>query len=154
MSHRSLLSTRPTSLPLGLLLVALLLPGCGDGRPRTIAVRGRVTHDGKPLEAGTITFQPAQTPEGIPRRPAVGQIQPDGTYVVSTFEKGDGALPGEYRVAITSYVGEPPIEVLEESPPPRPSRIPLKYTSPATSGLKVTIPPDARGPVTRDFDVK
>ena len=67
---------------------------------------------------------------------------------------GDGIVPGEYSVVVTSYLGDPLVEELDPSPRPRPSRIPLKYASPATSDLRATIPANARGRLTFDFDLE
>jgi hypothetical protein len=129
----------------------LPLSGCGKAGPQTIDVRGTATSGGKPVEGGTIAFQPTKVLEGAPMRPAIGQIEPDGTYSLTTFTKGDGVQPGEYQVAITSLIGAPPLTQWEESPPPRKSRVPLKYNQPTTSGLTASIAADADEPLTVDF---
>jgi len=129
----------------------MLVCGCGESGPRTIEIRGTVTTGGKTLEGGTITFKPTNVPDGGARRPAIGQIESDGSYTLSTFTHGDGALPGEYAVVITSLVGAPPLTVWEENPPKRKSRIPLKYNRADTSGLTASIPADAKGRLTLDF---
>jgi len=51
---------------------------------------------GKPVTQGTIVFYPE---EG---RSAMGNIETDGSYRLSTFHAGDGALPGRHTVTITS----------------------------------------------------
>jgi len=136
------------------LTIAVALCGCGDSHPHTIEVRGTVTYQGKPLEGGTISFFPTQAPEGLPRRPALGQIQPDGGYQLTTFDHGDGVMPGEYAVAITSLIGAPPLTSWEESPPQRESRIPLKYNTFDRSGLSATVPADADSPLVLDFQLQ
>ena len=77
-----------------LLLSCLILSGCGDGRPETYPVHGRVTWNGAPVTAGRITFHPT---EG---RPALSSIESDGSYQLTTFEPGDGALAGSHQVTI------------------------------------------------------
>ena len=72
----------------------LVWTGCGPSYPETAEVRGRVTYQGKPLPEGRILFWP---PEG---RPAMAEIGPDGSYSLTTFVTGDGAIPGEHRVTI------------------------------------------------------
>lgn len=72
----------------------VLWAGCGPRRPRTAPVRGRVTFDGAPVTEGRIFFHPE---EG---RPAIGKLESDGMYELTTFKAGDGALPGRYRVVI------------------------------------------------------
>ena len=76
------------------LLILFLSSGCGPSRPETAEVRGRVTFQGKPVPEGRILFWP---PNG---RPAMAEIQPDGTYELMTFDEGDGAVLGEHRVTI------------------------------------------------------
>ena len=75
--------------------VALLM-GCGPDYPDCVPVSGKVTFEGEPVTQGTITFYP----DG--GRAAMGEIQPDGTYVLTTFEPGDGAVPGRHTVTIKS----------------------------------------------------
>ena len=74
--------------------------GCGPaGRgtlPSLIPVKGKVTYKGKPLTEGRITFLPDYG------REAHGEIQPDGTFVLTTDKDGDGAVAGEHRVSITN----------------------------------------------------
>ena len=71
-----------------------VLAGCGPGFPETADVSGRVTYAGKPVPEGRVLFWPE---EG---RPAMGKIEPDGTYKLTTFAEGDGATPGVHKVTI------------------------------------------------------
>jgi len=80
-----------------IVLVVGLLIGCGgSNHEETAQVIGKVTYQGTPVTKGRIAFYPA---EG---RPAMGTIQNDGTYSLTTFEPGDGALLGNHRVTITA----------------------------------------------------
>jgi hypothetical protein len=79
-------------LPLLAGLVVFASSGCGG--PRIATVSGKVTYDGKPLSQGTIMFYPEVG------RAAVGQIGSDGSYTLTTFQPGDGALVGPHRVVI------------------------------------------------------
>lgn len=87
---------RPALVAAALLLAA----GCGDssGVGKRYPVSGAVTYNGSPVETGSIMFQPMDQEAG---RAASGVIK-DGEYELTTVTEGDGALPGEYRVAITS----------------------------------------------------
>jgi hypothetical protein len=80
-------------------LVLVSCPGCGAGAGAqvgpTVPVKGRVTYQGKPLTQGTITFEPVDT-----GREANGNIGPDGTFVLTTFKEGDGAVAGVHRVGV------------------------------------------------------
>ena len=80
-----------------------LLGGCGDGLPERGKVTGKVTFNGKPVPEGTVTFYPETG------RSATGRIQPDGTYTLTTFDEGDGAIVGPHEVTIEAvrFAGAP-----------------------------------------------
>ena len=85
--------------------------GCG-GPPGMEQVSGKVTYEDGSFPAGeiaTIRFEPiAGTQAPDQSKGASGDIKPDGTYSLSTIEKGDGAYVGEYKVCFTilkSYIG-------------------------------------------------
>ena len=87
-------------LTLGLGCVSLLLMGCND-QPAVAPVRGIVNMDGKPLPGGRVMFQPIAAGEDKKvGRPAIGQIQEDGTFVLTTFEDGDGAVVGAHHPVV------------------------------------------------------
>ncbi|WP_145258927.1 hypothetical protein [Planctomycetes bacterium Pan216] len=119
--------------------VALMaLSACGQGRetPKTVPVAGTVTYQGKPVMMGSIVFQPVTPSPGSPFRPAQGVLEMDGSYEVQSFAAGDGAVPGEYRVVITSTDGGPT--------PEEPERmitwlIPRKYGDAEKTPLTVTV---------------
>src|SRR5262245_12253374 len=79
------------------ILPLLMALGCsGGGKP--IKVEGKVTLDGKPLPEALIQFLP-EGEQGGP--PANGLSGTDGTFRLTTFNSGDGALPGTYKVTVT-----------------------------------------------------
>ena len=106
--------------------------GCSD-RLETAPVEGKVLCQGKPLQFGSVMFQPDVGP------PATGVIGPDGTFRLTTYTNGDGAVIGKHRVRITCFESQRP-----DAPPPDPnvepgtgkSLIPTKYAVFATSGLE------------------
>jgi hypothetical protein len=75
-------------------LCLLVVQGCGRSRPETSPVTGHVTYGGKPVSSGRIVFYPSHG------RSAMGTIEPDGSYRLTTFDPGDGALLGRHRVTI------------------------------------------------------
>ena len=77
-------------------VLALTLGGCGSDRPQTIPVSGTVTLDGSPIEGAIVGFTP--TGGG---RPATGTTDTSGKFTLTTFEDGDGALPGTHTVTVT-----------------------------------------------------
>ena len=119
----------------------VMLVGCGPDRPATTKVSGRVTYQGKPVVTGQIMFIPAHG------RPAIASIGEDGSYTLTTFDKGDGAAIGKYSVTInaTRTIGGPTATSLEEegrmpSEPPRVERlVPEKYSQRQTSPLKAEV---------------
>ena len=84
-------------LPLGAVACVTLFAGCSHG-PAMTKVVGVVTIDGKPLQNGSITFEPADG-----RGFTAGATIENGAYEAK-------APPGEKRVRITGYeiVGQKP----------------------------------------------
>ena len=82
---------------IGLVVTTLAAVGCGgatsDGLPRE-PISGEVTLDGRPLEAGEITF----VPDGFEGLPIGAQVE-DGRFSVP---REDGPIPGNYRVSVYS----------------------------------------------------
>ncbi len=138
-------------VPALVLVFAILLMGCGDSNPNTVPVEGRVTLDGQPVSEGTITFQPVEPAEGFPRRPAIGLLQTDGSYRLSTFDENDGAVPGSYQVMVVSVTGGP---TPEEPDAPEQWRIPQRYGTPGQSPLHASVPAQHRGVLTLNFDLE
>jgi hypothetical protein len=80
-------------------VAAVLLPGCGG--PRLAPVKGRVVFNGQPVKEAAITFSPAGAEKQLEAgKPATGFTEADGTFVLSTFSKEDGALVGTHSVNV------------------------------------------------------
>jgi hypothetical protein len=99
--------------------------GCGsnaapDGTSM-VPVKGKVTFKGKPLTDGTITFEPDDF-----GRAAHGNIQPDGSFVLTTFKDGDGAVRGHHRIAVSGSAK-------------RGQAVPLKLRDPSSSKVEVEV---------------
>jgi hypothetical protein len=109
-----------------------LLAGCGDNRPRTAVVRGTVTYKGKPVPNGTVNFIPAEGPA------ATGDIARDGSYSLTTFRKGDGAILGTHKVVVVAMQDQSGVAV-EASTPLPPPIVPMKYTSLSTTDLQADV---------------
>src|SRR3954464_3770610 len=85
--------------------LCFLLAGCGGGpsdKPKVAPVSGKVTQKGKPLTTGDVLFTPSGGPDGAAGQVATGQIGPDGTYRLTTFNTGDGAVLGTHKVTVTA----------------------------------------------------
>jgi major membrane immunogen (membrane-anchored lipoprotein) len=133
----------------------VVIVGCGgdeSGLGRRYKVAGKVTYKGAPIPHGTVNFIPTKppVPEG---RAASGQIK-DGVYALSTTGNDDGALPGDYNVAIIAM----DIDLASAASSPAEGGrihegdakyikavknakklIPDKYGVPENSGLKATV---------------
>ncbi len=104
-----------------LALLTATFIGCGSG-VATAPVSGKVSHAGQPVNGGVVTFAPVKSDvEGA--KPAVGEVQPDGTFSLGTNAKGDGAVIGQHRVVYSPPVVEtPPVQEGKhaEAPPASP----------------------------------
>lgn len=114
--------------------VLAVVSGCGPKHPETIPVNGSVALDGKPVEGAAVVFTPE---EG---RMATGTTDASGRFQLSTFQLGDGALPGTHRVTVAKTSVDPadPEKVV--------FLVPKKYGNPATSGLSCDVQKEM-GPV-------
>ncbi len=128
--------------------------GCGAAKLPTIPVTGTVLVDDKPMEGVKVVFSPAAGSSG---QSASGQTDAEGKYSLTTVDPGDGALAGEYQVAILKSLVEEdnlPKEVdmddeaamdaiygaLDTSKDVQTeSIVATKWTSPGTSGLKASV---------------
>lgn len=118
-------------------LLAALLPlvAAGCGGPRLYPVAGKIIFaDGeavKDLAGGVALFDPIDGKAG-----AQGEIQPDGSFHLTTLQPGDGAFPGSYRVCIA-----PPLPDLDK----RGKRVVVSklYEDFKTSPLRVQIKAEA-----------
>ena len=76
---------------LAMIAIAISCPGCGSGR---VPIQGEVTFDGKPLEAGTISLEPADG-----NGPATGGEIVAGKYQLTGVA---APLPGRKLVRISA----------------------------------------------------
>jgi hypothetical protein len=87
--------------------IVLLAPlvGCGSSdMPTTIPVSGQVTFGGSACPgAGSVKFLPLEVAAGLPRRPGYAEFDTDGAFEATSFEPGDGLVPGTYRVQIECW---------------------------------------------------
>jgi len=88
----------------GVACLCLLVAGCGGdtSKPKVAPVRGTVTQKGKPLTGGDVMFTPSQGPAGASGHVATGQIGSDGSYSLTTFNTGDGAVLGTHKVTVVA----------------------------------------------------
>jgi hypothetical protein len=80
-------------LPAIIGVVAITVAAGCNAKSKPVKVSGTVTLDGKPIADVLVTFN--STTGG---RPASARTDSAGKYELTTFNTGDGALPGEYKV--------------------------------------------------------
>lgn len=118
-----------------LAMAALLfaVTGCGDGVDRipTFKTQGQVLLNGKPLANAFVVLHP-ESPELVPAR---ASTDAQGNFNLTTFDTGDGAPAGNYKLTVAYYL---PIQQ-GGSLVPGPNVIPAKYSDPAATELRVSI---------------
>jgi hypothetical protein len=127
------LTARRSSWVLAFASVAAIV-ACGSGckqTPRVVPVAGKVLYNGKPLPFGSVMFQPDQG------QAAVGDIQADGSFKLSSYGPDDGAVPGTHKVSVSCYEGHRPGKASGDSLGKL--LIPLKYTRFGSSGLTAEV---------------
>ena len=115
-------------------VIAIIAIGCTKSdNPKTYPVNGKVSYRGQPVASGIVLLTPAESGHA-----ATGNLEKDGTFHLTTFQKNDGAVPGKYQVAVQAFPAEgaglPGAEFAGKPPP-----VPLKYMSAASSGLTAEI---------------
>ena len=131
-----------------LVFLLAVLAGCGPKRNEPVPVTGVVTMDGGRVPgAGRLYFTADKAAEGVPLRPGVAVFNEQGRFAAKSFRKGDGLLPGTYRVGAECWKTMPTMEG-----PPAESYLPPKYQSPLTSGWEVVVEPGSK-PIEVTFDI-
>jgi hypothetical protein len=149
------------------LVIAFSLAGCGSsaGRPKLGKVSGKVTYKGQPVTAGTVTFTPITGKGGESGDIASGQIESDGSYTLTTFDTGDGAVLGQHAATVVMREGSADMKSLNLPPgsdPSKPGTIqpryvlpklatPKRFSDPSTTPLKYTV---REGTNTFDLELK
>lgn len=130
------LSSRGISALCGLLSIVLVC-GCGKSKPweKVVPVKGAVTHKGKPVKDAELAFFPV-VEEGFPEsvRPWAKTTE-NGEFSVSTYNNGDGAPTGRYKVTVTHHE----IVISGGSMGSKPNDLPKKYASKDTTDLVIDV---------------
>lgn len=97
-----------------------------------------VLYRGQPLAEVVVTFTPELG------RPAVGTTDAAGRFALSTYRRGDGAVPGRHQVTVNPWLREPPpmlgaSEKAAEAALLKSLPYPEKYCSLASSDLTADV---------------
>lgn len=147
--------------PWACLAAVLMAPsGCGRDDPPA-AVEGTLRMNGRPLDNCLITFLPEPGGEATgPHSSALTDAR--GHYRLRLDDQRPGAAVGRHRVTVQDLSVSTGVrrqdhgavdKDVEETPPlpPRPSRVPASYASPADTPLRRETKP---GPQVIDLDVR
>jgi hypothetical protein len=109
----------------------VLAASCGGSAGKLYPVTGKVFYMGQPAEGASVVFQPANSgPDSVM---PFGTVGSDGTFKLSTRDRGDGAPAGEYVVLVTWF---PPNARELDNPQ---NKLPGRYASPTETTLKATV---------------
>lgn len=120
--------------------VLVLAAGCGTrgGRVPTHPARGQLFFDGKPIPHAIVVLHPVEESKpDVPRPRAT--VGPDGSFVVETYDAGDGAPAGEYLVTVEWWLSPASAKVPGSYELPPTNRLPARFSKAATSGLRIRI---------------
>lgn len=93
---------------LSLGLCGSCLVGCGDGRTKMNLAKtsGTVMCEGKPIPFATVYFEPLQEgKEAKVGKQGIGYADENGDFILTTYDKDDGAVVGKHRVRVGKPLG-------------------------------------------------
>ncbi len=118
------------------ILVCCGVAGCAPSNPwdTPYPATGSVTFKGKAVENAELTLFPTdpKAPETVRPR---ARTTADGKFVVTTYQEGDGAPVGQYKVTIIHNE----VAVSKDTIVAKPNDLPVKYSKLESTDLNVTI---------------
>lgn len=141
-------------------LAAVAIAGCGGGdswtanQPATVEACGYVKMNGQPVEGAAVTFAPVSG-----KHAASAVTDSSGYFELRAFKSKEGAVPGQYMIAVSKTEEIPESEQKKVKFDPGEDKehadeaagggevmagwrnvLPQQFASPATSGLKMEVP--------------
>lgn len=122
---------------LSVVVVAIAVAtGCKPSNPweNPHPVSGSVTYKGKPVGDAELTLFPVDptAPESVRPR---ARTSADGKFTVWTYQEGDGAPAGQYKVTVVHNE----VSVSKNTIVAKPNDLPPKYSRRDSTDLQVTI---------------
>ncbi len=118
------------------LVLCFALSGCGS-KPAwevTHPVKGLLTYKGKPVANADLAFFPQDSSYPDTVRPRA-RTKEDGSFIVWTYNEGDGAPVGSYKVtAVHNEIG-----ISKEAVVAKPNDLPPKYSTLEGTDLQITV---------------
>lgn len=143
----------------GALVLLQFVPGCGEGKFPVRPAKGKVVCGGKSVTGGSVTFMPiaAEGSGAEAGKPATATVGSDGTFVLTTHERFDGAIVGKHRVQYTGPEDEQKEEdetapSSEEEPAAKPKRARAQDKSQCVQKGEITVEVKADGE--NDFTIE
>jgi hypothetical protein len=135
-----------------------LLAGCGGGedkwtqeRPKPVPAGGTVLYKNEPVEGATVTFVPTGTAQA-----AIGQTDASGKFQLQTYQPGDGAVPGDYKVTVrkveVAAQASEETNVFDTKPIEERSLLPQRYGKAEKTDLTASVKEEAENGFT--FELK
>jgi hypothetical protein len=137
----------PRLVVAGVLLFSLLASACGPSRPPLYPFTGKVTYKGKPTPGAQLILHPVGSEDPNAPQPS-GVVKDDGSFALSTFQPGDGAPAGDYKVAIIWIEAKAKADRDAELP----NKLPAKYADVKQSGLTLKVEKSQENH--KDFELK
>ena len=137
MMGRNVSASVPRLVNLLWLYCTMVTVGCSPlGRAPTVPASGVLRVDGRPLASVNVTF----TPES--GRSASATTDASGSFTLSTFTSGDGAVLGTHRVTLSLSPADIPMPGTPEAATYVAPRAPFasKYLGLQTTDLTVDLP--------------
>lgn len=82
---------------------AVAILGCGESGPPRVALRptsGKVTIEGQPAVGVEVRLRPADAPGSLDALVPFATTGDDGSFKLGTYEEGDGAPEGRYKMTL------------------------------------------------------
>lgn len=135
----------PRAIPFVGAIALLTALGCSGSEVPTVPVKGTVTlRDGTAVQTGTVEFNATEGDWT-----ARGTIQPDGTFYLSTFTDGDGAVPGIHDAVVVQLIATEDLPLHQHNHGPT---VDPKYAHYDRSGLQYTVKPDSKNQISIQVD--
>jgi hypothetical protein len=115
------------------LAAVLAVAGCGDGKIKRFPVHGSVTVDGQPADGAMVIFCPVNPNAEVEMLRPSAKADSTGAFNLMTFDAGDGAPAGEYKVLV-KWPAKPKVDARDGRPgAPGPDRLRGKYNNQDTT---------------------
>lgn len=146
-----------------LTFMVMVVAGCGQGLPATVAVTGEVTYKGAPVEGANVVFGRGSRSVQLGEI-AISTTDSNGRFEMISHFGGQaskpGVIPGEYRVTVSKYMPPPSMTMaqyeklasaakkagetgemvpIDKQPPPLVDMFPPHYAVSEKSNLKANV---------------